>query len=209
MIFAFVPFALYLSPITLLVLATLPAGALLLFATVCPSWFRRKPALTRYSHVSAMISACTAVVVGAWFTIGAHPSPIHLISANYRGPVTVVFCCPSGRPPALEGRARVYKIPQSGVLLVPNDFEGRQPRIRLVSPGGATGELPWVDALPTSVAAFGMRGVSWSRHGPGSTAIQYVVGDHVQWAEQRRLLDGGEVDADALGAAECTQSAPN
>lgn len=207
-IFAFVPFALYPSPITLLVLATLPAGGLLLFAAVCPGWLRRKPTLIRYSHVSATISACTAVVVGGWFAIGARPSPIHLLSAGYRGPVTVVFRCPFGRPPAREGLARVYKIPESGVLLVPSDFEGRQPRIRLVSPGGATGELPWVDAWPTSVAAFSMRAASWSRRGPGPTAIQYVVGDHVQWSEQTHLLDRARDDADAIGATACTETAP-
>jgi len=203
-ILAFVPFALYPSPITLLVLGTLPAAAALLAATVFPRWFARKPRLRRYAHAGAVASSGTAVVATAWIGFLSPPSSIHLLPPDYRGPVTVVFGCPSGRSPSHEGRARIYEIPESGVLLVSDKFEGRQPRIRRKATSNAAQELAWVDAEPTNVGAFGMRATTWSRgSGSGPSAIQYIVGDQVQWDTQQDLFARSLADADRVGAARC------
>ena len=207
---AFVPFALYPSLVTLLVVGTLPAACALLVATAFPGWFTGRPKLTRYAHASAMTCAGTAVAVAGWIALGSRPSPIHLLPANYRGLITIIYGCPSGRPPKYEGRARVYEVPESGVLLVPDEFDGKTPRVRLVGAGTASRELPWVDARPTSVAAFRLRAATWGRGAdPGPAATQYLIGDHVQWDDEEHLFQRSQRDADAMGAPQCRRSPPN
>jgi hypothetical protein len=207
-ILALVPFALYPSPVTVLALGTLPAAGALLAATVFPRWFVTKPTLRRYAHASAIASSGTAVAVTASIAILSSPSSIHLLPPNYRGPVTVVFACPSAQPAHREGRAQVYNIPDSGVLLVRESFDGKQPRIRQGASG--TRELPWSETKPTSVAAFGLRAATWSRaNGSGPSAVQYVIGDEVQWVAQKRLLEQSQHDADTLGALQCKHSPSN
>lgn len=44
-------------------------------------------------------------------------SPIFLIPEGYLGPVLIVYDQPQGQPTTYYGSARVYKIPQDGVLL--------------------------------------------------------------------------------------------
>src|SRR5262245_15069626 len=42
---------------------------------------------------------------------------VHLIPAGYVGEVTIVFHIASGEIPAREGAARLYRIPENGILL--------------------------------------------------------------------------------------------
>ena len=59
-----------------------------------------------------------AVVVVALASLQGRADPeIYLIPVGYVGEVTVVFRSRNGEPATREGDARLYKIPENGILL--------------------------------------------------------------------------------------------
>jgi|SRR5882672_8309693 len=59
----------------------------------------------------------TSLVIGLVALQGRAESEVHLIPAGYVGAVTIVFRALTGSPPVREGDARLYRIPQTGILL--------------------------------------------------------------------------------------------
>ena len=58
------------------------------------------------------------IAIAFWIAVmqGRADPEIHLIPAGYVGVVTIVFLAPDGGPPDIEGDARLYRIPLTGIL---------------------------------------------------------------------------------------------
>jgi len=67
-----------------------------------------------FSLLSLLLSACTE-------RINAEPE-IYLIPKGYEGSFYVVFNVLSGKNPMYEGKFRVYRIPENGILLTQSPF---------------------------------------------------------------------------------------
>lgn len=61
-------------------------------------------------------AAPLGLMLGGIYVWDRAESEIHLLPAGFTGPVVILFGQAEGATPAREGRARLYKIPASGVL---------------------------------------------------------------------------------------------
>jgi hypothetical protein len=132
---------------------------------------------------------------------------VHLIPAGFRGPVVVVFSDAAGAPKEYEDRARLYRIPSSGVLRTqfgPNEGWGRPDYFYIDQHGRRSRIVPGTpcdDSLPgDSVQACLIGQKMWGTSG-GTTEVPvysaYAIG---QRADRRDAYDRGDRLLDSLFA---------
>ena len=100
------------------------------------------------------VVAGVSLVLGDMYVWGRAEPATHLIPAGFEGPVVILFNDPLGAPAERDGRRRIYRIPENGILRTqfpPNDGWSR-PTYVYVDESGARSPIvtgaPCEDSLP-------------------------------------------------------------
>jgi hypothetical protein len=109
---------------------------------------------TRLILIGLTTTALLLLCLWGYSSLSSVESEIYLIPDGYEGPVLVVYDQPNGQPPEYEGSARLYEVPDTGLLLTrfpPNQSRYR-PEFWYVDEDGKRTPIVWgvqcQDALP-------------------------------------------------------------
>ncbi len=92
-------------------------GALFVTETWAESQRRRKLRwLVGVPMLAITAAAPFGLTLASIYLWGRGEAEVHLLPTGFTGPVVILFDQADGAPPHMEGRARVYEIPVSGVL---------------------------------------------------------------------------------------------